>query len=295
MFKTRILFLLLTLFAAALFMSCEEKTINPFEDEKSIYSIYGALSMDSSVNYIRVRKTDTPLLADSTVKIDGTVTFTDNETGISTVLRDTVVNFSGNYTQNFILDQELKTDRSYEIRVERSDGAVARSSFTTPQLTNLELELNFPEVGCETPITFRYKNVREPELIQMDVGVNHNGELKWAPMRIVGQLRYNSVGDEMTVSMSPRNLLVEVFPPILPDVPNFNNYLLFPTVNCASLVNKEFRIRYRHFGAEWDKGKPRMGQINTESGIIENGLGFIGAFRAGALSFSIGDELNSSE
>lgn len=292
MLKNRILYLILMLFSPLLLLCCGENTINPFEDEKSIYSIYGSLSMDNNVHYIRVRKTDTPLLADSSAGIDGTVTFTDLETGTSTVLRDTIVNFSGNYTRNFILEQELKPDRSYEIRAERQDGAFSRSSFTTPQRTAVDLESNFTEIECETPITFRYKNIREPELIQMDVGITHNGELNWAPMEIVGQLRYNSNGDEMSVSMSPRNLMVEVFPPILPDVPNFNNYLLFPTVSCASLENKEIRIRYRHFGAEWHTGKPRMGQINMESGIIENGLGFIGAYRTGEFRFFIGEELN---
>jgi hypothetical protein len=270
-------------------ISCDESTINPFEEEKSIYSVYGALSMDQNINYIRVRKLDTPLLADSTVKIDGIVTFTDLETGISNVLSDTLVNFSGNFTQNFILDQTLELNRSYELKVERSDGASVRSTFTTPQQTGVDLRINFPELKCETPITFTYKNVREPELIQMEVGVFHDGDLKWAPMKIVGQLTHRSGADEMTVVMSPRNLMVEVFPPVLPDIPNFNNYLLFPTVNCAAVENRKFHIRYTHFGAEWHQGKPRMGQIDFESGIIENGLGFIGAFRTGEFSFSLGD------
>lgn len=290
MIKSRYSILFLFFLAAFWLNSCEESTINPFEDEQAIYSIYGALSIDNSINYIRVRKLDIPLLADSTAKIDGTVVFTDIETGVSSTLRDTVVNFSGNFTQNFILDQQLELDRAYEIRVERSDdGAVSRSTFTTPKQTDLSLYINFPELQCETSITFTYKNVRDPELIQMEVGVFHNGQMNWAPMEIVGQLRHSSNADEMTVVMSPRNLLVEVFPPVLPDIPNFNNYLLFPTVSCTSLQNPEFRIRYRHFGAEWNKGKPRMGQIDFESGIIENGLGFIGSFSSGEFRFSLGD------
>jgi hypothetical protein len=289
MLKNRFALLLLTILSFSWLISCEESTINPFEDEKGIYSVYGALSMDRSINYIRVRKLDTPLFADSTLKIDGIVTFTDLETGISNVLQDTVVNFSGNFTQNFILDQVLELNRTYELKVERSDGAAVRSSFTTPQQTDVDIKINFPELQCETPITFTYKNVRDPELIQMEVGILHNGNLNWAPMQIVGRLTHKPNADEMTVVMSPRNLMVEVFPPIIPDIPNFNTYLLFPTVSCAAVENRKFHIRYTHFGAEWNEGKPRMGQIDFESGIIDNGLGFIGSYRTGEFSFSLGD------
>lgn len=280
---------------------CGDRLINPFEDENGLYSIYGSLSLSDSVHYIRVRKLDVPLLADSTVSHDATVTFTDLETGESSVLQDTIVNFEGNFTSNFRLNQILQHDRQYEIVVQRSDGNRARSIVSTPKVTELEMIPRFgvpvEQIQCESSIDFYFHNVRFPEFIMMQVTVEYGGQLHTADVAIVGRLRHMP-NDVMHVRMSPRNLLVEVFPPPLPDNPFFNMYLLFPTVRCNELDTNLMRIRYFHMGAEWAKARPHTGPssgnnipyagpLDVDSGDVENGIGFIGAFSVGETQFVI--------
>lgn len=286
--KYSVVKLALLMLVAGIAGSCNERSINPFEDETSLYSLYGALSMSADTNYVRIRKLDTPLFADSLTSLDATVTFTHLETGQSVVLSDTIVNFDGNFTRNFLVTEQLEIDSRYEITVERSDGARATSVATTPLVTIQNMEFAGP-IQCETPIDFVYGNVRFPEYIQMEIGVEYQGQMHWALMEVVGVLRHRENADEMYVRMSPRNLLVEIFTPIIPDNPFFDRYRLFPTVSCNQLDTGEFFIRYLHYGPEWLPARRDLftSPINIESGDVENGLGFVGAYRIETFSFSL--------
>jgi len=288
----RIIFTLFIIIAL-IGISCEDRTINPFEEENGVYSIYSAMSVNESTNYVRVRKLDTPLLADSSIGVDAVVTFTDLSTGQQTELRDTVVNFSGNYTQNFIVDEELVLDNQYEINVEGLDGRSSRSIATTPLETELFFTPTVDTIFCETRLKFIFNNVRKPEFVDMEIGVEYKGKIHWAIMEIVGKLEHAEGSNEMFVFMSPRNLLVEVFTPPLPDNPFFDFYRLMPTVRCHELDSNTFRIRYRHFGPEWGTVRPwfnSSGPLDIEAGDIERGIGFFGAYNSGEISFDIGFE-----
>lgn len=276
--------ILLALLAGMSFISCEQRSIDPFEDEQGVYSIYGALKVGESTNYIRVRDLLQPFNSDSTFQMNAAVTFTDLATGESTVLRDTVVNFSGNETHNYILTKELQFDSKYQVTVEGANERSVSSIATTPRKTITEHLPNNEFVFCETTINFTFANVRPPEFVQMEIGAEYGGTTHWAPMEVVGDIEYSTVEEHMFVRMSPRNLLVEIFTPILPDNPYFNPYLLFPTVRCDELDSNIIHIRYTHFGPEWGIGRPQKnGPIDIESGLIENGLGFLGAYRTDTL------------
>lgn len=282
---------------------CDERSISPLEESSGTYSVYGALSIDQTPNFVRVRDVTVPFLSDSAQTLDATVIFEDLQEGTSTILEDSVVNFGGNYTHNFIVEQQLEPDRSYRLTVERSDGTTVTSTATTPAITEVELsEPPGPDgevmVGCTIQMTFNYKNVVEPERIRMEVGFQYQGEVHWAEVEKVAQLEHRDDSDVMFVRMSPRNLLVEVFPPPGIDNPALDPRFLSPTVNCGQLDTNRVRIRYDHFGTEWDNIDRSRGPLNPlESLDVEGGLGFLGAYRSGSFDFYIGvaeDETSSA-
>lgn len=276
-------FLFLIVFGV-LSISCDDRTINAYEDQKGIFSVYGALDVDDNLHKIRVRNLLEPFQSDSSYPIDATVTFTNLSSGESIELQDTVIFFSENKVHNYRLYGSLELDTKYQLTVERSDGITAQSMATTPGLTvpvfHPKDSPNDTLIFCETPLDIYFKNAPPPEYLRVDVGVQYQTDTHWAKMEIVGNLRYDTVLDAYYVLMAPRNLLVEVFPPILPDNPYFDRYLLQPTVSCDEIDERVITMRYTHFGPEWRKGQEVDHRpIVTDSGVVENGLGFFGAYR----------------
>lgn len=277
--------LFLIVFLGASVISCQERTINPYEEDEGIFSIYGALDIGENQNVIRVRNLSEPLQGGSDFPLDATITFTNLQSGSSTVLSDSIVTFPAGKTHNFILNEDLETDSQYRVTVERSDGAKSQAVVTTPGVT----EVSYTPLNvfyCEEPMQIQFDNVDPPEFIKMEVGVLYQGKEHWAPVDLVGEFKFDPNQDMMVMDIRPRNLLVNIFTPPLPDIPNFNPYILFPTVLCDELDRELFMFRYTHFGPDWsdvlvDEETP----IDIETGFVENGLGFLGAYSTGSFSF----------
>jgi hypothetical protein len=279
-----------------LIAGCSDRSISPLETSSGTYSVYGALSLDRATNYIRVRNVTIPFLSDSARRLDATVTFEDLQQETSTELEGYPVDFSGNFAHIFTLNWQMQPRRAYRLSVERSDGLTVTSTATTPGITEVELSKPPEDDGrvvadCTEPITFTYKNVKEPEWVLMEVGFEYQEELHWARIIDVAELKYKENADQMFVRMSPRNLLFEVFP--LPHwIEHGNDPLLgLPLVRCFQLDTNLVRIRYIHFGPEWYQiDEERRGPVGTlESPDIEGGLGFLGAYHKGSFVFYIGD------
>lgn len=277
----------LLLLFAFLFSSCKDSTIDPIEDDSGIYSFYGAIEVGKTPNVVRIRNLDEPFLADSGA-FDGTVTFEDLETNEVTTLKDTVINFSGNTTHNFIIENEIDLDKSYLLKAVRSDGLKSESVATTPKMTAVNFSPD-QNISCNTAIDFVFGNVMDAERIDVEISVLFQSQRVTGSLSIfLDELERNPSTDEVNIQMSPLNLLVEVFPPILPDNPTFNPYFLIPTVSCEQIENRELQITYKHFGPEWEKGTPFRGPVDTESGDVENGVGFFGAFRQDTFTINFG-------
>lgn len=279
--------LLTSLFLGLIFLSaCKEQTIDPIEDNVSIYSFYGTIQVGNSPNYVRIKNLNEPFLADSN-SFDGTVTIENLETGNVSTLRDTVVAFGNNFTYNFIIEDEIELDNTYLLKAERSDGLLSQSIATSPGVTDVTLT-HPQELTCNSDINFTFSNVKFPERIDIDISVLYNGQSESGRLSIfLSELKHIEEADEIRIRMSPQNLLVEVFPPILPDNPTFNPYFLFPTVNCNQLDSRDIQISYTHYGPEWHKGRPLRGAIDSESGDVENGLGFFGAYSRNVFTITL--------
>lgn len=281
---------ILLFFGALLLMivlsGCDDRTINGYEDEEGIFSVYGALDVDETRHVIRVRNLLEPFQSHEEIDNYATVTFFNLETGAKSVLQDSVIQFTAGKVHNYILKHELEPSTQYQLIVERADGAKVTTNMTTPAITNAYFE---PEkiFTCEEPIYFYFENVEPREFIGMEVGVMYRDQELWAPIRIVGEFEYDKDLKRVVLFMRPRHLLVEIFPPsVIESDPNFNPYNLRPRVTCDDLEREFFMFRYIHYGPEWEKAKPiKHGPIDTDSGDIENGLGFLGAYHGGRFSF----------
>lgn len=266
-------------------ITCNEQALDPIEDDSGIYSFYGTLQVGKSPNYVRVRNLNEPFLADS--DFDGIVTFENLETAVVSTLNDTVVTFGQNITHNFIIEDDIKPDTFYLLKAVRSDGLQSQSIAKTPKVTEVNLSPS-TNITCRTDIEFVFRNVVTPERIDMNISAEYNGNIHANTLSIfIDELQPIDGSDEVRIRLSPHNLLVEVFTPILPDNPAFDPYRLNPTVGCGQLDTNELQISYIHYGPEWSIGRPFRGPIDTESGDIENGLGFFGAYNEGSFTIVI--------
>ena len=268
--------------------ACNDRTIDPYEGEESIYSMYGALEVGKTPNYIRIKDLQIPFNQEDPSGLDATVRFENLENGTTTILKDTVVSFSGNVTHNYIVEESIQPREEYRITAERSDGAIVQTIANAPHVTEV-VAVPIENVDCERQIEFMFKNVPAPEQVVMEVGFFHNNQMLWNQVSIVDQLKRVEETDQFYISLSPRNLLVEVFTPRLdgedgrPIPPRF----LLPTVKCHELQSNVATIRYTHLGPEWEAVKP-IYPVNPDDIMdVENGLGFVGAYSQDIFTITI--------
>lgn len=275
----------LILFGMILLISCNDQTIDPIEDESGIYSFYGTLKVGQTPNVVRIKNLSEPFLSEPT-DFDAEITFKNLQTGDQSVLQDSVVEFSNNFTHNFILDDNIEHNTEYLLRAERSDGEIVESIATTPQVTDVSFFPN-EDINCDTTLELTFGNVQDPEYLDLILSITLGTDIHQERLNIfIDEFQRNPEDNEMVIEMSPRNFLVEIFPPILPDNPEFNPYNLAPVVDCKDLTHTEIDIYYVHYGPEFANGRPFRGPVDIESGDVNNGLGFFGAYREDSFSIS---------
>ena len=275
--------------------SCDNRNITTFENDGGTYSVYGALSADINPNYVRVKNLSDPFLSESAKALDAEVMFEDLQMGTILQLVDTVINFNGNYVHNFKITQQLQPNRAYKLIVNRSDGIFVESDVTTPAITEANMSIgsitdSTASAKCKEDITFTYRNVKKPENVVMEVGFEYKGDTHWSEIGRVAKPRFIDGRDEMSVRMSPFNLLYEVFPDDHQTAHGLDPRLATPLVLCHQLDTNLVRIRYTHFGPEWDRINPNNGPfdpLDSPDIIGDRGIGFLGAYRKGSLEFFI--------
>lgn len=149
-----------TLIVLAGIISGCDTTFDPFIEDKALYSIYGYLGINREVNYIRIKDLDSPLIADSTRKIDAKVTLTNLASGQTQVLQDSVVRFGEIYMHNFRTTMNITSETKYRVQVTRSDGRSVSATTVTPAVLEVELDFSRNVIAVFQPVSrqsiFRY-------------------------------------------------------------------------------------------------------------------------------------------
>ncbi|MCR9133886.1 MAG: hypothetical protein NXI08_15020 [bacterium] len=269
--------------------SCNrDRVINPFEDNIGTYSAYGALDLGKSTNAIRIRNVSTPFLIDSTIGYeDVNLFFIDPSTDTELQLPDTVINFNGNYTYNYLLRQNLQPSSTYGVKLVFDGGQESSTTITTPAITIADTTPDKAS-NCRQNLRISFKNVKRPEFINAEVGVLYQGSMHWAPIQTIQTPEFIDGLDEMELQLTVTNLLVDIFPPPPEATINIPPRFWLPTVSCNELDEPTMYIRYIHFGPEWEqfRGTEFLSDMFVDSETIENGIGFIGAIRRDSFSFT---------
>jgi hypothetical protein len=268
-------------YLVAFFTSCEESKIDALEDERGIYSIYSALNLDESPNYIRIKDLRTALGADSS-NLDATVEFENLETGITTILKDTVVSFDGGITtNNFILNEDLEPRKSYQITVTRSDGNSVSSIATTPGLTIHSITPS-ESVDCFSEIQLVFDNVLPSEQIRLEVSI---ASYESRTFEISQFCTFEREENTASLTLTTRDFLGMLFP-----AKGVNLITCRGTeseITCEDLESPKITIRYLHLGPEWQKVYPLYPNDPEDIMDVENGLGFFGGYRDETLSYTV--------
>lgn len=293
--KVTALTLFLALFSV-LIISCDtERIINPFEESIGTYSVYGAVELNEELNLIRIRDVSIPFLADSSLGYDDIdVSLTEVGSGRSISLRDTTIDYNGNYTLNFVVEEDLQSRIAYNFAIRYNEDEIVQSTFTMPGVGGLTISRD-PVQNCYHKVRFTWDNVLAPEYILAEAGVNYEGQTYWGEVERVDEPDHVPGTNTMDMELTVRNLLVDIFPPPIGGEGSTSAPPEFwpPEVECFELDNNEIYIRYIHFGPEWEQFEETDYYIfdMLDSGQIENGIGFLGGIRRGMLTFYV-DDLN---
>ncbi len=288
--------LLLLTMVFILIVGCNKnRVINPFEETIGTYSIYGAVELNEDQNLIRVRDVTIPFLADSSVGYeDLQVSLTEVESGKVIGLRDTTIDYNGNYTLNFIVLEDLQPRVAYTFMLNYNEDEIVHSTFSMPGIGNLTVSRD-PVQNCFHKVRFKWDNVLAPEYILAEAGVNYNGQTYWGEVERVDEPDHVPGTNTMDMELTVRNLLVDIFPPPIggEGASNVPPEFWKPEVECHQLDNNEVYIRYIHFGPEWEQFEESDYYVfdMLDSGQIDNGIGFLGGIRRGMITFTV-DDLN---
>lgn len=237
-----------------------DNTLDAFDEEKGLYSIYGYLNLDEDINYIRVKDLNSTLSENIGEDIDANVTFENLKTGTTQTLEDTVVEFDGVKTHNFWTTMDIEPDTKYQVSVERSDGRQTSAIATTPY--KARTNVNPIAANCTTQVNVNFQPVRSKFGLSVELGFYYKQDLFWVRVNNLLIERENSV----TLSIMPIDLISDPF----------EGRLL-----CEQLSDDSFEVRYTHYGPDLFK------DTVSDTLRIPGGSGRFGAYYKDAFTFPI--------
>lgn len=259
--RTTVLFAII---AALVFTGCDN-TINPLDEDRGHYSIYGALDLNSPSNYIRVKDLNAPLTAAATRELDVTVTFENLDNGDSDILEDSVVRFEEIYTHNFRVTLPVNPQTGYKVKVEGENGLVSATA-TTPAraATNVIPEME----DCETPVNIAFEPVESLVHLEVSLGFYYNNNLLWGRPDL---RQSTSNPNEIIARFTPLRYINDVLDPMGEE----------PTYWCHELSDDKFEVEYTHYGPDFFE------HTLSDTVNIPGGAGQFGAYYEDAFTFSI--------
>lgn len=240
---------LISMLVLSAIMSGCDTTMDPFEEKKGLFSIYGYLDMDKEVNFIRVKDLNKPLPRDSTDDIDATVTLKNRSENTIETLQDTLFQFEDIYTHNFRTTMEVNPATSYEIEVERSDGESVTATATTPQIA--DVNWGPTDEYCATPVEISFEPVNHRYDLELSVGFDYDNVRYWVNPDV------SHSEDELVIyRFAPINILDAIFSGGPDSEP----------IRCYQLDNERLFIKYTHYGPDFDStGSERPDDVSDET------------------------------
>lgn len=234
-----------------------DNSMNPLNEKKGIYSIYGYLDILDEVNYIRVKDMNIPLVADTTETIDATVTLTNMETGESQVLQDSVVQFDSVMTHNFRTTMDIRPRTTYRVEVEGSDGRSVSATATTPGIA----QTNVAPTGeiCAVPITITFDNVQPRTAVSMEIHFVYK-KVPYFMSRILRPEEQIDYDGSVSFTARPHQIIREGYCRKMPD--SICEFPALPPGACFMLSSDVFTVDYIHYGPGYE--------FNDESNVSDS-------------------------
>jgi hypothetical protein len=264
--------------------SCGDRQINPFEDETGTFSVYGALNLNDSLHYIRIRDARIPLGDSLRKELDAVVTFEDLQSGDNFQLQDSLVEFNGNFTNNFILARKLTPRHAYRIQIQRADQTSVYSIATAPGNTSA-VALPDNNLGCMSPFRIRFEDITPDEQIRYSVTVEANGEKRSLELSRICPLERHQTLNQLSIDLVPLDILAAVFPK--PWVNEVSCNFEFADIDCSDLDSENIEFNYLHLGPEWTEVYPIYPNDPLSIDDVQQGIGFLGAYRDDMFRISV--------
>jgi predicted small secreted protein len=146
--KYPVLVAVLLVVCALWFTACDN-TLEPFDQDIGIFSVYGVLDMNEETHYVRIREMSAPFTAEATRDMDATVFFDRPGTGDSEILESDVREYEGVFLHTYRIEGAIEAGTTYRLRVIRSDGVSVEAETTSPTYS---VPVTDPEnVRCHVP------------------------------------------------------------------------------------------------------------------------------------------------
>ena len=264
------------LFIGLLWTGCDN-TFDPVAERSQSFSVYGFLNLSDDKHFVRVKDTERPVPADTTRKLDVTVSLQNQSTGETMTLQDSVVEFDGIYTHNFWLEKDIQPKSEYRLTVEGGNGTYVDATARLPPQT--DVKVTPPVARCTETIQVAFPNMSDVTRIQAEVGFRWEGQWHWTALPIP----------------SPSSDIETSFIPEIPEPEEdeagvierlINDPALYEVDNhCALLDDGKFYVAYTHLGPDWPTQSPVVNPLETES--VDGGLGAFGGLHRDTLTVPV--------
>lgn len=261
-----------------LFFSCDN-TIDPFEKDTGLYSIYGYLDLNKTTNYIRVRDLNVPFTADATKNLDATVRLENLSTGVTETLIEQVIEFEGIYLHNFIVNGVIAPDTKYRLTVERSDGNSVSVDVKTPARPVPVVNQN--SMDCESPVEIIFDPVNGGTIDAEIVFPWNNRQVDQDGPTLIDDDENETPG-KFIYTFTPQDIL--------------DNLTFVSGLTCSDLSDDYFGLEYFHYSPGYYQEIQKIhndlsinpgGGLDFSKVLRENGIISFGAFYQDSVRFSV--------
>ena len=251
---------------SALLIGCDN-SLDPISGEAG-FSIYGALSLSTDRQLIRVRDLRTPLTSEATETLEAEVFLERMSDGRRIQMADSVIAFEDVFTHNFRAIEDLQPDTEYRLIAQRPNGTESSVTARTPPLIS---EVTFPDSSdCLEQFRIAFPGITDLRQIRVSIGYTTGTGTEWVET-VPGDFETDR-NQNLVLEFRPEQVLETT----IPRQPQPRQISLYAP-RCLALTSERIQVAYLHFGPEWSGALQAFDP--TESGRVENGLGFFGALR----------------